>query len=457
MKKALSNCLCLCLTVFLFLGMENRLPAQNMGGERYNLAVYATGLQDGRQISDDIKNVAQNTASTKLTGGGNYQLIERSNEFLKQIEEEKKFQQSGDVADNQIAELGASYGAQKICVISITIAGKYLYIAARIVDVATKTSFESGDADIEGYSGIAQIRPTVIKAIEPILEKARTASPAISYSTDRSTPAGNINSSDNRGVTTHNNGKNKEFKVGDVSFLMVFVEGGTFQMGSSVKDEKPVHPVTVSDFYIGEFEVTQALWIEMMGTNGVPLYDQDNTPPKSKTGQVQSIGFGANYPIFNIKYSDAVEFCRLLNQRFYGQLPTGYSFALPTEAEWEYAAKGGNMTNNNNYSGSNNLWEVGWFCKNNCACAQTVGLMKPNELGIYDMCGNVCEWCADWYGNYNPFAQTNPTGPLSGWKRVRRGGCWADNEESCRVTKRDSNTPDWHDNRIGFRIVLVRR
>ena len=141
------------LLVTLLMFWTNPIFAQNTGNnDRYNLAVYATGTQDNQPLTAALQTIVQNRTITKLTGEGNYRLIERSGEFLKEIQNEQKMQQSGDVADGQIAEIGAGYGAQKICVVSVTIIGKYLYIATRIVDVATKTSYESGDADASEYT-----------------------------------------------------------------------------------------------------------------------------------------------------------------------------------------------------------------------------------------------------------------------------------------------------------------
>ena len=152
----------------LMLGLICVSFAQNTGNnERYNLAVYAVGLQNDQPLSTSIQTVVQNKTITKLTGEGNYRLIERSNEFLQQIQKEQSTQQSGDVADGQIAEIGAGYGAQKICVVSVTIIDKYLYIATRIVDVATKTSYESGDAEVTDYTSI----PVLTKALESALNR----------------------------------------------------------------------------------------------------------------------------------------------------------------------------------------------------------------------------------------------------------------------------------------------
>ena len=168
-------------------------------------------------------------------------------------------------------------------------------------------------------------------------------------------------------------------------------------------------------------------------------------------------GVGTNYPMYYVNHSEAEEFCGRLNQRLRGQLPDGYRFALPTEAEWEYAARGGSKTNAYTYAGSNYLSDVGWYSDNSNGSTHPVGLKRANELGLYDMGGNVWEWCADWYGTYNSSSQTNPRGPSSGSRRVLRGGSWIDDAAYCRVAIRPSSTPSYCFNNFGFRLALVRR
>lgn len=252
--------------------------------------------------------------------------------------------------------------------------------------------------------------------------------------------------------TIGNNKKDLTFKVGDITFKMIFVNGGTFQMGSysGEGDERPVHNVSVSDFYMGEFEVTQALWQEVMGTT---IYQQRD---KASTDRPMR-GVGADYPMYYVNHTEAEEFCGRLNQRLRSQLPVGYSFTLPTEAEWEYAAKGGNKSNTYTYSGSNYLSEVGWYADNSGESTHTVGSKRANEFGLYDMSGNVWEWCFDWYGSYSSSSQTNPRGSISGSKRVLRGGSWLNSDAYCRVALRNYGIPGYRDDDRGFRLAIVRR
>lgn len=183
MKRILSFSVFVLLIIYVLTGW-NSLSAQNTGdNDRYNLAVYATGLQNDQPISSSLLTVVQNKTITKLTGEGNYRLIERSNEFLRQIQNEQVMQQSGEVADGQIAEIGAGYGAQKICVVSVTIIDKYLYIATRIVDVATKTSYESGDAEVTNYTSIPDLTKALEDALNRMVSKVGTKVPKTSANT----------------------------------------------------------------------------------------------------------------------------------------------------------------------------------------------------------------------------------------------------------------------------------
>lgn len=433
--------------VFPLMIAANHLAAQNPNGNRYNLAVYATGLQDGNPISTPIKNIAQNTASTNLTGGGNYQLIERSNEFLKQIEEEKHFQQSGDVADNQIAELGASYGAQKICVISITIEGDYLYVAARIVDVATITSYESGEADISGYTGIAQIRPTVVSAIKQILLAAGTNTTASTPSSVNISPTNIILPTTIAKPTISTDESDIEFNVsGVVFFKMIFVKGGgmhlgcTSNSGNCESDENPSRYVTLNDYYIGETEVTQELWKAVMGSKKNP-----------------SNWKGDLLPVEMVSWTDCQDFLSRINNLFSTQLPSGYYFALPSEAQWEYAARGGQKGCYNIFAGNNNVNLVAWYNSNHTYEVKQKG---PNELGLYDLTGNVWEWCEDCYSCTYYSDNSNWTDPINtsvGKYRVLRGGSWYSKATECRVANRNGDKPDKCDSRYGFRLALVRR
>ena len=232
-------------------------------------------------------------------------------------------------------------------------------------------------------------------------------------------------------------GNNKTFTVKGVTFTMVAVEGGTFMMGATSEqgseaydDEKPVHQVTLSSYYIGQTEVTQALWEAVMGKNPVK-YD-----------------FGDNRPVTNVSWDDCQDFVIKLNQL------TGKRFRLPTEAEWEYACRGGKKSRGYKYSGSNTIDDVAWYTSNSSGETHPVATKSPNELGIYDMSGNVWEWCQDWKGSYSNAAQTNPTGASSGSYRVNRGGSWRSSAKYCRSSYRSYGTPGYRGSHLGLRLAL---
>lgn len=226
-------------------------------------------------------------------------------------------------------------------------------------------------------------------------------------------------------------------RVDNLSFTMIEVPGGTFRLGPSGKwefdkwDEKefPVHPVTLSDFYIGKYEVTQALWKAVMGEN----------PSKFK---------GDDLPVEHVSWNDTQLFISRLNRL------TGKAFRLPTDAEWQFAALGGNRSRGYRYAGSNDLDEVAWCKTNSGERTHPVGTKAPNELGIYDMSGNVIEWCEDWYGDYPANNQQNPTGPATGQYRVGHGGAWRSNINYCRPTVRLADSPERHYDNLGLRLVL---
>ena len=221
-----------------------------------------------------------------------------------------------------------------------------------------------------------------------------------------------------------------------INIEMVKVEAGSFNMGATsemenpYEDEKPVHRVTLTNnYYVGKYEVTQALWQAVMGSN----------PSSFK---------GYDLPVEKVSWNDCQDFISKLNAM------TGKRFRLPTEAEWEYAARGGKKSRGYQYSGSNTLGDVAWYSDNSGKKTHAVGTKQPNELGIYDMTGNVWEWCQDWYGSYSSSPQTNPTGAVRGSCRVGRGGSWGNSARYCRSSYRGYITPGDRFNRLGLRLVL---
>lgn len=235
------------------------------------------------------------------------------------------------------------------------------------------------------------------------------------------------------------------FNINGVSFTMVYVEGGTYMMGATDDDdvafarERPRHQVTLSSYYIGQTEVTQALWIAVMGTN-----------PSTFTGANGYVD-DLTRPVETVNWSDCQNFISQLNQL------TGKTFRMPTEAEWEFAARGGNKSMGYIFSGSNDINEVAWWHGNHSNSyygTKPVATKAPNELGLYDMTGNLYDWCADWFGDYSSEPQTNPTGPERGTYRVFRGGYYLNYTNKCRVSFRHYYYPTSRFNYVGLRLAL---
>ena len=217
---------------------------------------------------------------------------------------------------------------------------------------------------------------------------------------------------------------------------MVLIQGGLFTMGCApgqsdcAQTETPARSVRLGDYYIGKYEVTQGLWKAVMGSN-----------PSNFTGN-------DNLPVEQVSWDDIQEFIVKLNTK------TKQKYRLPTEAEWEYAARGGNISRGYAYPGSNNINEVAWYNGNSGRQTHPVGVKQPNELGLHDMAGNVLEWVSDFYGSYPSFDEVNPQGPPTGSDRAVRGGGWGDEAKYCRVSLRHNNSPDVRRSFLGFRLVL---
>jgi formylglycine-generating enzyme required for sulfatase activity len=230
----------------------------------------------------------------------------------------------------------------------------------------------------------------------------------------------------------------------NVAFDMLLVEGGDFDMGGgdddALDDEKPVHPVKVGSFYLGKYPVTQQVWQAVMGNN----------PSRFN---------GSQRPVEQVSWRDTEEFIKKLNHM------TKRHYRLPTEAEWEYAARGGarRQQDGYRYAGSDKLKEVGWYADNSDGETKEVGLKYPNELGLYDMSGNVWEWCNDWFGGkYYQVCDKkgvvqDPQGPAQGVYRVIRGGSWVGGPRDCRVAYRGDDEPAFRGIVLGFRLALSRQ
>ncbi|MCQ2324484.1 MAG: formylglycine-generating enzyme family protein [Paludibacteraceae bacterium] len=353
-----------------------------------------------------------------------YLAIERTNGFLSQLSKEQKYQHTGVVNDSTISRLGKQFGVQYVCVAQTTPYKGTYFINTRLVDVETASIVKTFDA--EGKT---------LNTTKEVVSASREIANNLLGMAIASTSAGVVN---------------ETFTVNGVSFEMIYVEGGRFMMGATSEQgidaynwEKPTHLVTLSHYYIGKYEITQELWETVMGSN--PSYSK-----------------GSTKPVENVSWNDCQAFVNKLNSLLSSQLGIK-RFALPTEAQWEYAARGGKKSRGYKYSGNNTIGEVAWFTDNSYAegsnhpdyGTHVVGTKAPNELGLYDMSGNVYEWCQDWYGSYNSSSQSNSVGPFCGSSRVLRGGGWYSNAKYCRVSNREFYTPSNHDSNLGFRVVLL--
>ena len=236
-------------------------------------------------------------------------------------------------------------------------------------------------------------------------------------------------------------GTYESFVLNGITFYMIKVESGSFSMGATNEqgsrfdsNERPTHRVTLSNFSIGETEVTQELWEAVMGSN-------------------PSFFLGSRLPVELVSWEDCQAFITKLNELLEGQLSDGKKFRLPTEAEWEFAARGGNLSKGYRYAGGNSINPIAWQNGNSENKTHGVGSKLPNELGIYDMSGNVMEWCNDWYDGYDSADQANPTGPQTGNTRVCRGGCWNVNSGDCRVSYRFYLEESYSNNNLGLRLA----
>jgi len=377
------------------------------------IAVYVTG-----DLKDGEKKAVNTEMLDALVKNGRYTAVERSDVFLAKIAEEHKKQRSGSVDDKQISKLGKQFGVQFVCVADVTkVLDSYL-VSARIINVETATVDKMGKAysHLESPEALADVSERVVTSM---------------------------------------------FGDGITDVEMVFVKGGTFVMGCTGESndcypmERPTQKVTVDDFYIGKYEVTQKLWKHVMG------------------GSRSLHGGDDMLPIFGETWNDVQIFIARLSAI------TGKSYRLPTEAEWEYAARGGAASRGYKYAGSNNIEDVAWYYVNsgnrtlsdyttetvdkdnfvktvisNENRAHVVGTKQPNELGIHDMSGNVYEWVSDWHDHYSYHDKINPKGPSSGTKRVYRGGNYSSNSRTCRVFLRLGGEPDRKNMPPGFRLAL---
>jgi formylglycine-generating enzyme required for sulfatase activity len=369
--------------------------------------VLSSGMDQG-----DAELLAQLLA-TELANSGSYAVFPRTN-TIEKVMEEHHIERSGMTDAESIKAIGEAVNAEYVLSASVRKLGPDNYFSASILHIVEASQAKGAREKYQTVNDGLTLMPRIARTLAG----------------DGAAPGGSA-------------------PAGKVPANMALVEGGTFQMGSTSgdNDEKPVHTVTVKSFYMGKTEVTQKEWMEVMGNN----------PSRVK---------GDTLPVENVSWYDAVEYCNRLSLKE-GLTPAyrgsgdaivcdfnAGGYRLPTEAEWEYAAKGGNKDYlSYEYSGGNSVGSVAWYNENSGRSTHPAGTKAPNSLGLYDMSGNVWEWCWDWYGSYSGGSQTDPSGASSGTGRVIRGGSWYNDAALARSAYRDIFTPSGRRDILGFRLV----
>ena len=352
---------------------------------------------------------------------------------MAQINKEQNFQRTGMVSDDDIKEIGRLTGASSILVAEAVRSSSGVYkIAAKIINI------ESGRIENSTKPYKATTDDEMDKACMSLVADLLGSTNGGGYETR---PPSGVNIQRGQDFT--------ETAFG-INMRMIYVEGGTFTMGCTSEqggecdnDESPNRQTTVSSYYIGMLEVTQSQWEKVMGTSVYQQRDKANTEWPMR-------GVGPEYPMYYVSWEEAKEFCARLSRQ------TGKTYRLPTEAEWEYAARGGKKNEGTKYSGGWSIGDVAWYTGNSSSSTHPCGTKRSNALGLYDMSGNVWEWCEDWYASqYLQYDNNNPEGASSGSYRVNRGGSWSNGAEYCRVSLRYYNAPSGRDCGLGFRVVLV--
>lgn len=315
---------------------------------------------------------------------------------------------------------------------------------------STETQKRERAASVDMRSDSSLIPGACAKLLSDLLQENPSSSNNSSYSSSN-----NSSYSSSSGSSSYSSQHSTSTRQSDyvetaygLNMKMIFVEGGTFTMGATAEQgseaedvEYPAHEVELSSYFIAECEVTQAQWQAVMGTS---IYQQGD----KKDSSYLTPGVGSNYPMYYVSWYEAQEFCQKLS------IATGRTYLLPTEAQWEYAARGGNQSKRYKYSGLHQLSAVGWYGDNSGFSAHPVGQLRANELGIKDMSGNVMEWCSDYYSSYSSTKQYDPSCG-SGNRAVIRGGSWFTNAPCCRVSNRRSSAPSDRNYIIGFRVVCI--
>jgi len=391
------------------------------------IAVFDLEITEG--VTKGISRPLSESIRREIVMSGRYEVIDRGN--MNKILGEQKFQLSGCAAGECIVEAGQLLGVGKIITGSVSMVGKTYYLSLSLINVESgeieKSSEDKCKCEIDDL--IDSSKRLVKKLLgETVSETVQTAKAEIKTETTKTYPS--------ESPLAKGGSKGGDF-TDTPSIEMVFVKGGCYQMGDTFGDgdsnEKPVHEVCVDDFNIGKYEVTQGQWKAVMGNN--PSYFKD---------------CGDNCPVEQVSWNDIQDFITKLNNK------TGKNYRLPTEAEWEYAARSGGKSEK--YSGSNDIDSVAWYSSNSGSKTHPVGQKAANGLGIYDMSGNVEEWVNDCKDDnyYKSSPKDNPKGPSSDTGRVRRGGSWGYYSWGIRSVHRGWFYPVDRSYYLGFRLAGTR-
>ncbi|MDR3329074.1 MAG: formylglycine-generating enzyme family protein [Prevotellaceae bacterium] len=383
----------------LLLGAAAQVQAEDMQAastpaDKPRMVVFVVGVEQN-QVGDFLAILVGN----ELGGGDRYDIITRTDAVQKKLKELREYERSGNVNEGELIEWGRQNNVSMLCLVTSIHLDEYMF-AAQLTDVKSNKLVGSGD-----YSS-ASLGSADLKKVAGAL-----AAQIQGNGGGSSSSMGQQASSGSRASSRSSGGKSNGAAYNPDGIELVYVAG----IGSGIMATK--------GFYIGKYEVTQAQWQAIMGSN--PSAKQDPF-----------------HPVTNVSWNDCKQFLAKLNEQ------TGRSYRLPTEAEWVYAANGGSNGDTYEYAGSNNADEVawhdgnsGWYSGSSASHTHKVGTKQPNSAGIYDMSGNVWEWCEDWYDSNHS-------------DRVGRGGSWYGTAASCRVAYRNSSTPGYSYNILGFRLVL---
>ncbi|MDE5998983.1 MAG: formylglycine-generating enzyme family protein [Bacteroidaceae bacterium] len=403
-------------------------PVCGQTGSTKRVAILET-VDKENVISYGVKLMVRSKLAYAITNTPGYEGYDRVD--VSSIMGEQEFQRTGLVSDAQIKKLGEMTGADYILVAEVAkLDNNHIIIVSKILNVETakleKTSNAQTATDVNAMEDACRELTIRLFGGQP----GRTITLP-------------------NGYTSRSSGMDLVETVAGLNMKMVYVEGGDFLMGATSEqgsegydNEQVIRRVKLDSYYIGECEITQAQWGCIMGTS---VQQQ-----ASKAGYSDFGGIGPEYPMYYVSWEEARAFCQELSRM------TGRTYCLPTEAQWEYAARGGNKGDGTKYSGSWSIDAVAWYDGNSDSSTHPVKTKRANGLGLYDMSGNVWEWCSDWYGNsYNANDTNNPTGPSTGSGRVLRGGGWNNNARYCRVSYRYNRAPGSRFCDNGFRVVVL--